>query len=394
MAVRWPDGICSAGVACGIKTGGGRDLGVIVLDMSGAWAGTFTKNGAAAAPVEWSRSLLGSPLRAIVVNSGNANACTGPEGMEAVRATAGAVASTVGCSVREVAVASTVRCSVREVAVASTGPIGVKLPVDRIVAAVPEAVAELSQSADAVADAILTTDTHPKLATATAGGCSIVGVAKGAAMLAPNMATMLAFIATDAPLDELALQPALNHAVRTSFDRISVDACESTNDCVFLVSSGRGPLVDEHDFAVALTEVCRDLAEQMVRDAEGGSRFVRIRVSGAEDEDTALALGRSVAASALWRAAIHGADPNWGRVLAALGSVDRKLDLSEVTIAIEGNVLFDRGRPTGAVAAAAEAMRGDEFTMTCSLGSSDISLEVLTTDLSPDYVTLNAGGMS
>lgn len=381
MAVMWPEGIRSAGVACGIKTSGARDLGLLLLDAPAAWAGTFTKNGAAAAAVEWSRSLLGSPLCAIVVNSGNANACTGPEGMEAVRTTAGAVASAIGCSASQVAVAS-------------TGPIGVKLPVDRIVAAVPEAVAELSDRTEAMADAILTTDTHPKIATATAGGCSIVGAAKGAAMLAPNMATMLAFIATDAPLDGLSLQPALNHAVRTSFDRISVDACESTNDSVFLVSSGRGPLVDEDEFALALTKVCRDLAEQMVRDAEGGSRFVRIRVSGAEDEDIALALGRSVAASALWRAAIHGADPNWGRVLAALGSVDRKLDLSEVTIAIEDNVLFDGGHPAGAVAAAAEAMRADEFTVTCSVGSSDVSLEVLTTDLSPDYVTLNAGGMS
>lgn len=379
--MKWPEGIRSAGVASGIKTGGARDLGLLLLDAPAVWAGTFTKNGAAAAPVEWSRSLLGSPLRAIVVNSGNANACTGPEGMEAVRTTAGAVASAIGCSARQVAVAS-------------TGPIGVKLPVDRIVAAVPEAVAEFSDRAEAMADAILTTDTRRKIATATAGPCSIVGVAKGAAMLAPNMATMLAFIATDAPLDALSLQPALNHAVRTSFDRISVDACESTNDSVFLVSSGRGPLVDEDEFALALTKVCRDLAEQMVRDAEGGSRFVRIQVSGAEDEDIALALGRSVAASALWRAAIHGADPNWGRVVAALGSIDRKLDLSEVTIAIEGNVLFDRGRPAGAVTAAAEAMRADEFTVSCSVGSSDVSLEVLTTDLSPDYVTLNAGGMS
>ena len=381
MALTWPQGIRSAGVASGIKSDGALDVGLLVVEEPAAWAGTFTKNGAAAAPVEWSRSLLGSPLRAIVVNSGNANACTGAAGLDAVVATVAAVADRL-------------RCSEREVAVASTGPIGVRLPAGKIAAALPDAVGQLSDAPGAMADSIMTTDTRRKISTATVGGCSIVGVAKGAAMLAPNMATMLAFIATDAPLDALALQPALNVAVKASFDRISVDACESTNDSVFLVSSGRGPQVDEAAFNAALTAVCWDLAEQMVRDAEGGSRLVRIEITGAQDEERAVAFGRSVAASALWRAALHGADPNWGRVLAALGSVDRKLDLSQMRLDIAGHVVFEHGEPAGSLSEAAVAMQADEFTVTCTVGPTDVSVEVLTTDLSPDYVTLNAGGMS
>ena len=381
MAVTWPNGIRSSGLACGIKDSGAADLGLLVADEPSAWAGTFTKNGAAAACVEWSRDLLGSPLRAVVVNSGNANACTGPDGAAAVATTARSVAVALGCDEHEVAVAS-------------TGPIGVPLPVDRIVGSVGAAAASLEGSPGSLAEAIMTTDTRPKTASATVGGCSIVGVAKGAAMLAPNMATMLAFVATDAPLDALALQPALNQAVKHSFDRISVDACESTNDSVFLLSSGQGPAVDERDFAFALAAVCRSLAEQMVRDAEGGSKLVRIQISGAEDDEAAVALGKSVAASALWRSALHGADPNWGRVLAALGAVDRKLALDEVQVAIAHHVVFERGRPAEDLVAAASAMQADEFTVSCRVGDTDTSIEILTTDLSPDYVVLNAGGMS
>ena len=381
MAVTWPRGIRSSGVACGIKTGGALDLGLLVLDEPSAWAGTFTKNGAAAACVDWSRSLLGSPLRAIVVNSGNANACTGAQGEQAVKTTVETVAANLGCDAREIAVAS-------------TGPIGVPLPVDKIVATTGLAVDGLVPSPHSLAEAIMTTDTQVKIATGSMDGCTIVGVAKGAAMLAPNMATMLAFVATDASFDTLALQPALNRAVKTSFDRISVDACESTNDSVFLVTSGRGPIISEDRFTDALTGVCRSLAEQMVRDAEGASKFVRIQIAGAEDEDTAVALGRSVAASALWRAALHGADPNWGRVLAALGAVDRKLDLDSVRLTIGDHVVFGNGMPAGNLAEAATVMRSDEFTVSCMVGRTGVSVEVLTTDLSPDYVVLNAGGMS
>lgn len=380
MALNLPEGFSSAGVACGIKTDG-LDLGLLVVDGPAAWAGTFTKNGAAAACVHWCRSLLRDPVRAVVVNSGNANACTGGDGEKAVKATAEAVGATLGCSEREILVAS-------------TGPIGVPLPVEKVISGAVACAADLGSDASGFSRSILTTDTVSKVARAERDGFAVVGVAKGAAMLAPNMATMLAFLTTDAAVGQAALQRVLSRAVARSFDRISVDACESTNDSVFLLSSGRSDPVEEEDLAAAVGEVCLDLAEQMVRDAEGGSRLVRIQVSGASDEAAAVDLGRGVAASALWRSAVHGADPNWGRVLSALGSVDRDLDLSQVTLTIGSVAVFTDGAPTNALAAAGREMDRDEFVVGCRVGSADTHVEILTTDLSPEYVAINASGSS
>jgi glutamate N-acetyltransferase/amino-acid N-acetyltransferase len=379
MTVNWPAEVRSNGVSCGIKTGGELDLGVIVSERPVAWAGTFTKNAAAAAPVKWCRSRLGSPVRAVVVNSGNANACTGPDGDAAVRATAEAAAQSIGCDPHEVLVAS-------------TGPIGVPLPVAQIVQSLPGSVQSLSAGTGSFAESILTTDTRPKVTVHESSGATIVGVAKGAAMLAPNMATMLAFLVTDAALDSASLQTALDDAVRRSFDRICVDACESTNDSVFLLSTGRVQDVASDAFTARLTAACGELAEQMVRDAEGGSKMVRINVTGASDEIAAAALGRSVAGSALWRAAVHGGDPNWGRVLAALGAVDRDLALERVSLSIGTEELFANGAPTGSLDAAAKAMAVDEFTISCVVGEGSGTAEVLSADLSPEYVTLNAYG--
>ena len=381
MAVKWPQGLTSAGVPCGIKPAGAADLGLIVADRPVAWAGTFTKNAAAAAPVHHCRSLLGTSVRGVVVNSGIANACTGEQGEKAVAATAQAAAVQLGCEPAEVLVAS-------------TGPIGVQLPTDLIVDALPHAVGALTADTSSFAGAIMTTDSVPKTAIETVAGITVAGVAKGAAMLAPNMATMLAFLATDAIVEPEALQAALSLAVSRSFDRISVDACESTNDSVFLLSTGTFEVVDQHLFSDAVARVCSSLAEQMVRDAEGGSRLVRIQVSGAADEDRAVALARGVAASALWRSALHGADPNWGRVLSALGAVDRTLDLAQVDLEIGSECVFKQGSPVGSLAAAADQMSGDEVTVHCRMGSADTFVEVLTTDLSPEYVTLNATGTS
>lgn len=381
MALRWPPGIHSAGVSSGIKGRGALDLGLLVVDRPAAWAGTFTKNAAAAASVTWSRSLLGKPVRAIAVNSGNANACTGTLGATAVEETARAAAAVLGCRAQEVLIAS-------------TGPIGVQLPVEKLAKGLPTAGGELSRDTGTFSRCILTTDTGSKSAVAHERGFRIVGVAKGAAMLAPNMATMLAFIATDAALDGGALQRCLSPVVARSFDRICVDACESTNDSVFLMSSGHGKAPAPGVFAAALAEVCTDLAEQMVRDAEGGSHLVRVVVSGATDEETAAALGRGVAASALWRAALHGSDPNWGRVLAALGAVDRELDLQLVSVSIGGVPVFAEGAPAGSSSAAADAMKAQEFTVSCCVGRGGGSAEILTSDLSPEYVSLNATGTS
>ena len=378
MAVTWPKGFASAGTACGIKSAGSLDLGLLVADAPASWAGTFTRNAAAAACVDWCRSHLGGPVRAVIVNSGNANACTGTAGVKAVREVAEATARSIGCSIDEVLVSS-------------TGPIGVPLPHDRIVTALPAL--ELSASDDDFCRAIMTTDTHPKVARAAAGEATVVGVAKGAAMLAPNMATMLAFIATDARVDDALLPGILSDAVDVSFNRLCIDACESTNDSVFLLSSG---LVDvETDpLARAVESVCRDLASQMAHDAEGGTKVVTIAVEGAADDLTATELGKAVANSILWRAAVNGADPNWGRVLSALGSVDRELSLDAVELCIGEVTVFSKGEPLDAFEEAAGEMTGAEIRVSCRVGDGPGTSEVLTTDLSKEYVELNSVGTS
>ncbi len=379
MAVSWPRGVTSSGVPCGIKPTGERDLGLLASEFPAAWAGTFTRNAAAAAPVTWSRGRLGRPVRALVVNSGNANACTGPDGYAAVERTAAAAAEVLGCSVDEVLVSS-------------TGPIGVPLPIERIVSALPTAAAGLSEDTAEFAAAIMTTDTRPKVARRELEGASITGVAKGAAMLAPNMATMLAFIATDAEVAQDVLQESLTHAVGTSFDRICVDACESTNDSVYLLSTGLGAPIEPECFYGALTDLCSSLAEQMVLDAEGATKLVRIEVSGTRNAEHGVALGRAVAASCLWRAAVNGEDPNWGRVVSALGAADRSLDLGALDLWIGAQQVFSAGAPVDGMDKAAAEMTSDEISITCVVGRGPACVEVLSADLSADYVALNAGG--
>lgn len=375
LAVKWPTGFASAGGHCGIKRRS-ADLGVIVAEEPTVWAGVFTTNAAAAAPVLWCRSKLGTPVRAVVVNSGNANACTGKAGTEAVTTTAEAAASLLGCTPDEVLVAS-------------TGPIGVTLPVEKISSALPDLVANLTADPEPFATSIITTDTYIKTATAQAGEASIVGVAKGAAMIAPNMATMLAFIATDADIDAGSLEEGLATAVDRSFNRISVDACESTNDSVIAMATRRVS-VDATTFADALATVCASLAEQIVRDAEGATKLMRIEVCGAPDEAAAVVLGRAVAASDLWRAAVAGADPNWGRILSALGGADRTLDLALAEISIGGELVFYRGEPMGSLEVAAKAMGEDEFSIGCVVGSGPGAAVILAADLTKEYVALNS----
>ena len=377
--MRWPRGIAGAGGSCGIKGTNLLDLGVIVSDERCAWAGTFTHNAAAAAPVLWCRDRLGHEARAVVVNSGNANACTGPEGDEAVRRTARKAADALGCAPEEILVAS-------------TGVIGVPLPVELVEQRLPSLLEETTDDPGSFARSILTTDSVIKTSSAEIDGISVVGVAKGAAMLAPNMATMLAFLTTDADVSSEELQAILGPAVETSFNRISIDACESTNDSVIALATGKGPRPDLSSFGKALEKVCSQLAYQMVADSEGGTRVVRVQIEGAADESHAVALGRAVAASALWRAAVHGADPNWGRVAAALGQEDRELDLDSLRIAIGSETVFDEGRPAGTLEIAKKAMDGPEFSVTCDVGIGAGTAEILTSDLSTRYVTENAWG--
>jgi glutamate N-acetyltransferase/amino-acid N-acetyltransferase len=358
---------------CGIKHRS-PDLGVLLFDRPAAWAGVFTTNAAAAAPVRWCRARAGGRVRALVVNSGNANACTGGAGAMAVEATAEVAAGVLGCDAVEVLVAS-------------TGPIGVPLPVERITGSLASLLAETGDDPQALAGAMLTTDTTVKLSIATAGEATVVGVAKGAAMIAPNMATMLAFLVTDARADDL--QGVLADAVDHTFNRISVDACESTNDSVMLFSM-EAVDSDAESFSAAVRWVCADLAEQIVRDAEGGTKLMRIEISGAQDETAAVELGKAVAASDLWRAAVAGTDPNWGRVLSALGSKDRDLDLGGVEVAIGPEVVFAAGEPVGDLERAAKAMAEDEFVLSCVVGAGPGAATVLAADLTKEYVALNS----
>ncbi len=381
MSVEWPLGFTSAGGNCGIKSSGDADLGILVAESAVGWTGTFTQNAAAAAPVQWSRAQMDHPVRAIVVNSGNANACTGPQGEEAVRRTVDAAAAVLACSPEQVLVAS-------------TGPIGVPLPVEKITAALPKALTELSREVDPFAKAIMTTDTKMKVAVAHAGEATIVGVGKGAAMLAPNMATMLAFIATDArlPEDDL-LAPYLRMSVRDSFNLISVDACESTNDSVFVLTSAL-VAATAGEFSTALRQVTKDLARQMIEDAEGGTRVMTVRVKGTIDASRAANLAHAVAASDLWRAAVFGGDPNWGRVLSAIGAEDRQLDMDAVSVSIGQVRVFEKGSPTGRTSDAAEEMKDREILVEVEVGDGTGEAEVLASDLSPKYVLENATGTS
>lgn len=376
--MKWPQGIRSSGVASGIKPAG-PDVGLIVLDRSGPWAGAFTQNAAAAAPVIWCKSHLGGPVKALIVNSGNANACTGAAGDEALSAEVAAVAEHLDCDESEVLVAS-------------TGPIGVSLPVEKIVDALDSAVSSLAADPSDFAASILTTDTHTKVASASAGPATVVGVAKGAAMLAPNMATMLAFIATDADVDAGTLQKALDVAVEQSFNRITVDACESTNDSVFMFATGATTAPDVEGLVEATVSVCKELALAMVRDSEGGSKVMRISIHGADDEAAACDLARSVASSALWKAAAFGSDPNWGRIVSALGSVRGSLDLGNLQVRIGDAIVFSNGEPATDLGAAADEMKADEISIRCVVGDGPGSAEFLAPDLTPDYVTLNSSG--
>jgi glutamate N-acetyltransferase/amino-acid N-acetyltransferase len=365
-------------VHCGIKKTG-LDLGLLTASRAVPWSGTFTTNAAAAACVRHCRSLRNKKIRAVVVNSGNANACTGAAGEEAVTMTAAAVASMLGCAPNEVLVAS-------------TGPIGVPLPTERLTGALGSALSASTSEVDGFARSILTTDTGTKTIRVELEGGSIVGVAKGAAMTAPRMATMLAFITTDLGVASPDLAPFLPRAVDRSFNRLSIDACESTNDSVFLLSSGVAGMVEPEVFFGALQTVCSSLAEQIARDAEGASKLVRISVVGASSEGEAADLGRSVAASALWRAALNGGDPNWGRVVSALGTANRDLDLQRLAIAIGDVTVFRNGEPLGTLDEAAAQMRGPEVSLTCAVGDGPGRATILSADLSADYVKLNAEG--
>jgi glutamate N-acetyltransferase/amino-acid N-acetyltransferase len=377
-----PHGFRAAGVVAGIRTGEGPDLALVVNDgPQHAAAGVFTRNKVKAAPVLWSEQVLTTGrLRAVVLNAGNANACTGPEGFQTAHATAEKAAELLGCGAIEVAVCS-------------TGLIGAQLPRDAVLAGVAAAHAALGADAAAgraAATAVMTTDTVAKEAAHTdAAGWTIGGLTKGAGMIAPSMATMLSVLTTDAVVDAPALDAALRAAVRVSFDRLDVDGSMSTNDTVLLLASGASGVVPDADaFTAALTGVCQDLARQMQADAEGVTKRITVRVTGAATEDDAVTVARTVARDSLVKTALFGSDPNWGRIAAAAGYADAALDPERLDITINGVLLCRSGTIAGNRADA--DLKGPDVLVEIALGLGDGVGEILTTDLSHGYVEENS----
>jgi glutamate N-acetyltransferase / amino-acid N-acetyltransferase len=327
-----PLGFRFAGVACGLKKNGAADLALVVSDRPCSAAATFTRNRFAAAPVLYDKALLverPAGLRAVVINAGIANACTGDAGLE----DAGGMATTAE---------GILRLPPRSCAVMSTGVIGPRLPLDKIEAGIRLGADDLTEGGwQDAAHAIMTTDTHPKTAFRKAGKALLFGMAKGAGMIHPNMATLLSVIVTDAALAPGALGDMLRRAVDASFNSISVDGDTSTNDTVLVLANGTAGEVDGQTFAAALADLCTDLAQQIVRDGEGATRFITVRVEGAASESDARLAAKAVANSPLVKTAFYGGDANWGRILAAVGYSGAAVDPAKAGLWIAAGT----GRP-------------------------------------------------
>jgi len=388
--VTTPQGFRAAGVSAGIKANGGLDLALLVSETPATAAAVFTINRAQAAPVLVSREHLtrsGGIARAVIVNSGCANACTGDEGLQIANTMAADTARLVGCPVEHVLVAS-------------TGVIGVALPLDKIRSGLPAALRALgANQGAAAARAIMTTDPFPKEAAArtTIGGrdASVGGMAKGSGMIEPMMATMLAFITTDAAVPQPLLDRALRDAVHDTFNAITVDGECSTNDSVMLLANGAsGATVDagQYDaFVRALRGVCLELALGIVRGGEGATKLVTVTVTGAASPEEARRAAKAIANSPLVKTAIHGGDPNWGRLIAVAGRAGVEFDLGRAAVTIGSTVLFEAGTPHDDNAPrAAEYLKGKEIAVAVDLGAGRATSTVWTCDLSAEYVRINA----
>jgi len=384
LSVTAPLGFRAAGVAAGLKQSGQPDVAVVVNDgPSRSAAAVFTTNRVQAAPVTWTRQVVkGGRVRAVVLNSGGANACTGPLGFQDTHATAEHLAAAIGAHGED--------ASAGEIAVCSTGLIGERLPMDKLLPGVDAAVAEASRAGGlAAADAIRTTDTVVKIAFRRVDCYSIGGMAKGAGMLAPGLATMLCVLTTDADLEPAQLDAALRSATAATLDRLDTDGCMSTNDTVLLMASGAaGVKPDKTEFTLALTEVCADLARQLQLDAEGANKMITIEVVGATSEADAVTAGRAVARSNLLKCAIGGEDPNWGRVLSAVGTTDAVFEPDRLSVAINGIWVCRHGAP-GDERAKVD-LKPKDVTITVDLSAGPHSAVILTTDLTTEYVYENS----
>ncbi|MGD0933569.1 MAG: bifunctional ornithine acetyltransferase/N-acetylglutamate synthase [Streptosporangiaceae bacterium] len=421
MSVTAPLGFRAAGAVAGLKASGDRDVAVVINDgPSRAAAATFTSNRVKAAPVLWTRQVVeGQRVRAVALNSGGANACTGPLGFQDTHLAAERLADALGDSAGEMAVCS-------------TGLIGERLAMDKILPAIDACVADASRGGGlAAADAIRTTDTVVKIsfrraaagpgpganpgpgpgpgaspgpgpgaspgpgpgASPSAGteatGYAVGGMAKGAGMLAPALATMLCVLTTDADLDAGDLDAALRTAVRVSFDRLDTDGCMSTNDTVLLMASGAsGVRPDPREFTSLLTEVCTDLARQLQLDAEGAGKMIAVEVIGAASEADAVTAGRAVARSNLLKCAIAGADPNWGRVVSAVGTTSAQFEPDRLNVAING-IWVCRNGCAGDERSKVD-MSARDVTITVDLSAGPNAATILTTDLTAEYVHENS----
>ena len=380
MSVTAPSGFRAAGVAAGLKRSGGRDVALVVNDgPSDAAAAVFTRNRVQAAPVLWSRQAIADGrLRAVVLNSGGANACTGPAGFADTHATAECVATALDIGAGDVAVCS-------------TGLIGERLPMDALLAGITRTAAALDRDGGPnAADAIRTTDTVAKQAVRVhADGWTVGGMAKGAGMLAPALATMLSVITTDAAVSADRLGVVLHDVVRRTFERVDADGCLSTNDTVILLASGASGLpAQSTDLGVLVEAVCADLAGQLVDDAEGATKHVAVVVGGAASEDDAVEVGRAVARNNLLKCALFGNDPNWGRVLAAVGTTSAAFEPDRLDVSING-VEVCRGGAAGEPRDRVD-LTGRAVTIAVDLHAGAASSTIRTTDLSYDYVRTNS----
>ena len=376
--MKLPQGFRSASIAAGLKSNGGLDL--TVIENQGPHfnsAAVFTSNKVVAAPVIWSRQVAkGGIVRAAVLNSGGANACTGPQGFADTHKTAEHVGQLLNVSSGEVIVCS-------------TGLIGELLPMDKIIAGVDSIVPALNNDGlQTSAQAIMTTDSVPKIATASLNGAEFAGIAKGAGMLAPALATMLSVVMTDAVVSEN-VQEIFQRATDRTYNRIDSDGCTSTNDTVLLMSSGTsGVEISDSDLEEMLMQVCGSLAGQLIADAEGSTKTVAIKVLNAASESDAVAVGRACARNNLLKAAIFGGDPNWGRVLAAVGTADAQMDPLTIDIKLNGVQVCTNSAPDGDKTTVNFKARLVEIEIDLKVGTSTAT--IMTNDLTHDYVHENS----
>jgi glutamate N-acetyltransferase/amino-acid N-acetyltransferase len=386
VSVTTPKGFRASGIAAGLKTGGGLDVALVVNDGPDACAaGVFTANRVKAAPVMWSQQVLkGGIVHAVVLNSGGANACTGSQGFRDTHSTAEHVAVVLRGGPRPLLVGA------GDVAVCSTGLIGEMLPMDKLLPGVTSAGKALKTDGGAAAsEAIMTTDTVPKTAVVNGDGWSVGGMAKGAGMLAPAMATMLCVLTTDAVAGNDALDEALREATRLTFDRIDADGCMSTNDTVLLLASGASDVQpNQQELTAAVTAACQDLAQQLIADAEGATKHITIVVQGAATEADAVEVGRSVARNNLVKTALFGNDPNWGRILAAVGTTGAAFEPDRVDVAVN-DVWVCRGGAAAADRSTVD-LSGRDVTIGVHLHEGEMTATIWTTDLSHAYVHENS----